>query len=63
MPPTVCVVPGGDYPLGDPQPPGAGVMRGGSWFDPPQMAHPAQRAHYLPGSRARDIGFRLARSL
>lgn len=38
----------------------ARVMRGGSWFDPLQMAHPAYRARYLPGSRGSNIGFRLA---
>lgn len=41
----------------------ARVMRGGSWFDPPQEAHPANRGRFLPGSRASNIGFRLARSL
>lgn len=39
----------------------ARVMRGGSWFDPPQEAHPAKRARYLPGSRGSNIGFRLIR--
>jgi formylglycine-generating enzyme required for sulfatase activity len=38
----------------------ARVIRGGSWYDPLSMAHPAQRARYLPGSRASNIGFRLA---
>ena len=37
----------------------ARVMRGGSWFDPIQMAHPSYRARYLPGSRGSNIGFRL----
>lgn len=39
----------------------ARVMRGGSWFDTPQEAHPAQRARYLPGSRGSNIGFRLVK--
>lgn len=38
----------------------ARVMRGGSWFDPIQEAHPCKRARFLPGSRASNIGFRLA---
>lgn len=37
----------------------ARIMRGGSWFDNPQHAHPAARARYLPGSRGSNIGFRL----
>ena len=41
----------------------ARVMRGGSWFDPLQEAHPAKRARYLPGSRGSNIGFRLIRSI
>lgn len=41
----------------------ARVMRGGSWFDPVQEAHPAKRARYLPGSRASNIGFRLIYSI
>lgn len=41
----------------------ARVMRGGSWFDAPQEAHPAQRGRYLPGSRGSNIGFRLVHSL
>jgi formylglycine-generating enzyme required for sulfatase activity len=41
----------------------ARVIRGGSWFDPLADADPANRGRYLPGSRASNIGFRLARSL
>ena len=41
----------------------ARVMRGGSWFDPPQEAHPAKRARFLPGSRASNIGFRAIHSV
>jgi formylglycine-generating enzyme required for sulfatase activity len=41
----------------------ARVIRGGSWFDPLPEANPAGRTRYLPGSRASNIGFRLARSL
>ncbi|MFO7323603.1 MAG: SUMF1/EgtB/PvdO family nonheme iron enzyme [Chloroflexota bacterium] len=40
----------------------ARVIRGGSWYDPIEQANPANRARYLPGSRASNIGFRLARS-
>ena len=35
----------------------ARVMRGGSWFDTLQEAHPSKRARYLPGSRGSNIGF------
>ncbi|MDX1991811.1 MAG: SUMF1/EgtB/PvdO family nonheme iron enzyme, partial [bacterium] len=38
----------------------ARVMRGGSWFDAATEAQPTTRARYLPGSRASNIGFRLA---
>jgi len=38
----------------------ARVMRGGSWFDAPDMATVHQRGRFLPGSRASNIGFRLA---
>lgn len=41
----------------------ARIIRGGSWFDPLPEANPANRSRYLPGSRASNIGFRLARSL
>ncbi len=41
----------------------ARIIRGGSYYDPPQEAHPAVRGRYLPGSRASNIGFRLALSL
>lgn len=39
----------------------ARLMRGGSWFDAPEQAQPAQRARYLPGSRGSNIGFRLVK--
>lgn len=38
----------------------ARVMRGGSWFDRMEDATPHHRARFLPGSRASNIGFRLA---
>lgn len=38
----------------------ARVMRGGSWFDSVTDATPHSRARFLPGSRASNIGFRLA---
>lgn len=41
----------------------ARVIRGGSWYDPMQEAHPSKRARYLPGSRASNIGFRLVHSM
>jgi len=41
----------------------ARIIRGGSWFDPLSQAKPHIRARYLPGSRASNIGFRLACSL
>ncbi len=41
----------------------ARVMRGGSWYDPLDESNPAWRGRYLPGSRASNVGFRLARSL
>ena len=41
----------------------ARIIRGGSWFDSMQEANPANRGRYLPGSRASNIGFRLARSI
>lgn len=40
----------------------ARLIRGGSWFDPLPEANPAQRARYLPGSRASNVGLRLALS-
>jgi formylglycine-generating enzyme required for sulfatase activity len=40
---------------------GARVMRGGSWFNPYQEALCAYRSRYLAGSRASNIGFRVAR--
>ncbi len=41
----------------------ARVIRGGSWFDSLDKAHPAHRGRYLPGSRGSNIGFRLARTV
>lgn len=38
----------------------ARVMRGGSWFDPWPESRSTKRARYLPGSRASNIGFRVA---
>jgi formylglycine-generating enzyme required for sulfatase activity len=38
----------------------ARVMRGGSWFDRWQESRATKRGRYLPGSRASNIGFRLA---
>lgn len=38
----------------------ARVMRGGSWFDPWPESRGSKRARYLPGSRASNIGFRVA---
>jgi formylglycine-generating enzyme required for sulfatase activity len=58
-----------DYPYSegnnreDPNGSYARIMRGGSWFDPLKEANPANRARYLPGSRASNIGFRLAQQL
>ncbi|GAB4517032.1 MAG: hypothetical protein OHK0046_23270 [Anaerolineae bacterium] len=47
----------------DPSGSHARIIRGGSWFDTLDAAHPAHRGRYLPGSRGSNIGFRLARSL
>ncbi len=44
----------------DPEGSHARIMRGGSWFDPVWEAAPANRGRYLPGSRASNVGFRLA---
>lgn len=41
----------------------ARIIRGGSWFDVLEEANPANRGRYLPGSRASNIGFRMAYSL
>ncbi len=41
----------------------ARVMRGGSWFNSAREARVSQRARYLPGSRASNIGFRVAERL
>ena len=38
----------------------ARVMRGGSWFDRWQESRATKRGRFLPGSRASNIGFRLA---
>lgn len=38
----------------------ARVLRGGSWFDPWPESRGSKRARYLPGSRASNIGFRVA---
>jgi formylglycine-generating enzyme required for sulfatase activity len=38
----------------------ARIMRGGSYFDVLKEAHPSNRGRFLPGSRASNIGFRLA---
>ena len=38
----------------------ARVLRGGSWFNPSIEAQVWRRARFLPGSRASNIGFRLA---
>ncbi len=40
----------------------ARVIRGGSWFNSLPEADPAHRSRYLPGSKASNIGFRLALS-
>lgn len=41
----------------------ARIMRGGSYFDPLAEMIPYKRARYLPGSRASNIGFRLAQTV
>ena len=41
----------------------ARVMRGGSWFSPALEARCAFRSRYLPGSRASNIGFRVAAAM
>ncbi|MBI3537980.1 MAG: formylglycine-generating enzyme family protein [Chloroflexi bacterium] len=41
----------------------ARVMRGGSWFNSAREARVSHRARYLPGSRASNIGFRVAEML
>ncbi|MFN7305323.1 MAG: SUMF1/EgtB/PvdO family nonheme iron enzyme, partial [Acetobacteraceae bacterium] len=38
------------------------VLRGGSWFNSPQILRAASRGRSSPGSRANDIGFRVART-
>jgi formylglycine-generating enzyme required for sulfatase activity len=47
----------------DPEGSGARVMRGGSWFNVYQEAACVWRSRYLAGSRASNIGFRVARSV
>jgi formylglycine-generating enzyme required for sulfatase activity len=42
---------------------GRRVMRGGSWFDPPELLRSAARTGFFPGYRARTIGLRVARPL
>ena len=39
------------------------VLRGGSWYDPPEMLRAAHRAGFFPAYRSDKIGFRVARSL
>ena len=39
------------------------VLRGGSWYDPPQVCHSAVRDRYNPTVRGSFCGFRLARTL
>jgi len=58
---------GEDYyaksPMTDPQGPDSGsvrVLRGGSWYSPPQHCRSAFRSRSSPGDRYDDIGFRVA---
>ncbi len=39
------------------------VLRGGSWYDYPQLLRAAYRSDYFPVDRYYDIGFRVARTL
>ena len=39
------------------------VLRGGGWFDYPELARSAMRFRNLPGRRIDNLGFRLARTL
>jgi formylglycine-generating enzyme required for sulfatase activity len=56
------------YPTGtvvDPVGPAAAlgrVDRGGGWDSEPALCRPADRDGYTPGSRSRNLGFRLART-
>jgi formylglycine-generating enzyme required for sulfatase activity len=42
---------------------GRRVLRGRSWYDPPQQLRAAARAAVYPGFRSNKIGFRVARAL
>jgi formylglycine-generating enzyme required for sulfatase activity len=42
---------------------GRRVLRGGSWYDPPQQLRAAARTAVYPGFRSNKIGFRVARTL
>ena len=42
---------------------GRRVLRGGSWYDGPQLLRAAARSAFYPAYRSNKIGFRVARSL
>jgi len=42
---------------------GRRVLRGGSWYDSPQLLRAAARLGFYPGYRSNKIGFRVARTL